>query len=955
MSGKGNSFFLLMCLIFPLETMAQTGYRISGKVVEMISGAKIEMVTIQIKELNSWTASNAEGDFNFEKIRQGTYTLQASCLGFQPYEVSLTVNGDITDYKLMLSQMSLGLREVVIVAKENTALSTSSKIESSALEHVQLTSLADVLQLVPGQITLNPDMSKTNQIALRDINTANRAGRVNPDDNSAMGTAIIVDGTPVNNDGNMQTINTVTEGTSQVYSTAGQGVDLRQIATDNIESVEVIRGIPSAEYGELTTGAVLVRTKAGKTRLNVKIKADPNIKQAALSKGFLLPGENNGAVNVDVDYNHAFKDLREPTKSFNRLTGQLGYANTFFKNSNPLSVNAKISYFRTLDNEKNDPDMLQREIYQEMEQSFGVKFFGTWSVKRSWLTNLTYNFAGDFEKQDYYEYKVTSRSGAVPLPTATISGESVGTLLPSSYDSKLNIEGKPYNYFATIKGNLTGKYGKVYSNLMYGLEWRTTGNSGAGRIYDVTRPPISATTTRPRSFKDVPANKNLALFLEEKLNFLIGSTHLKTAAGLRYNNMLPKGLFSTNGFKSLEPRLNLTYELFKKNDDRMIGDLSFRFGYGQTSKAPPMIYLYPDKAYHDEIGFNYYPDLLVITTKVIDGVTNPDLKPITNTKLEAGVDFDLFGVKVLLTGFKEKIKNGFIWENEYYVMDYKLWNPLAGANKTPTFSNGEISYKENGQTFMLPYTNAKEYGGYNVPKNSYNIDKQGIEYAINFGKVQSLRSSFSVDGAYYYIKRISQVLPYSALIGSSYLGQRYPYLPVYPGGDGDVLQRLNSNLRIITHIPELKMITSISMQAVWLDMAMSYWADDRGNAVYFSKGVNNQKNYGVTEGVDRVYVDPIGYYDKAMAYHSWQDNQTYDSPYSFMVKEYKSDQYNLVSYPLTFQINLKLTKEMGRGAKLSFFANNIFNNRPLFFNPNSGQYLRRLETAYFGAEIKFVL
>lgn len=952
---KGSSIFLLMFLIIPLGTIAQSRYRISGRVVETVSGTKIEMVTVQIKELNSWTTSNALGNFNFEKVPKGTYTLVATCLGFQPYEASLIVNGDITDYKLMLSQMSLGLKEVVIVAKENTALSTSSKIESSALEHVQPTSLADVLQLVPGQITLNPEMSKTNQIALRDINTANRSGRINPDDNSAMGTAIIVDGTPVNNDGNMQTINTVTEGTSQVFSTAGQGIDLRQIATDNIESVEVIRGIPSAEYGELTTGAVLVRTKAGKTRLNVKLKADPNIKQTAISKGFLLPGKNNGAMNLDVDYTHAFNDLREPTKSYNRLTGQLGYSNIYFKKSNPLSINAKFSYFSTFDNEKNDPDMLQREIYQEKEQSFGVKFFGNWSVKRPWLTNLTYNFAGDFEKQDYYEYKVTSRSGVTPLPTATVSSESVGTLLPSSYDSQLNIEGRPYSYFATIKGNITGEYGKFFSNLIYGIEWRTTGNSGAGRIYDVTRPPISATTTRPRSFKDVPANKNFASFLEERLNFSIGSTRLKTEAGFRYNNMLPKGLFSTNGIKSLEPRLNLTYDLIQKENARMIRDLSVRFGYGRTSKTPPMIFLYPDKAYHDEIGFNYYPDLLVITTKVIDGVSNPDLKPISNTKYEAGIDFDMFGVKVLLTGFKEKIKNGFTWENQYYVMDFKLWNPLAGANKSPTYSNGEIWYKENGQTLKLPYTNAKEFGGYNVPRNSYNIDKQGIEYVVDFGKVESLRSSFSVDGAYYHVKKISRVLPYSALIGSSYQGQRFPYLPVYPGGDGDVLQRLNSNLRIITHIPELKMVTSISMQMVWFDKATSYWADDSGNAVYYSKGGNNQKNYGVTEGVDKVYVDPIGYYDKAMAYHSWLENQPYESPYSFMVKDYKSNQYDMVRYPMTFQINLKLSKEMGRRAKLSFFANNIFNNRPLFFNPNSGQYLRRNESAYFGAEIKFVL
>ncbi len=941
----------LICLSLPLFVQAQTRYRLSGKVSDKLSGAKIEMVTIQIKELNSWTASNAEGDFSIEKIPQGTYTLQATCLGFQQYEVAITINRDITGYKMMLNQLSLGLQEVVIVAKENTSLSSSSKIESTALDHVQPNSLADVMQLVPGQITLNPNLANTNQIAIRDINDPLR----NPDSNSAMGTAVIVDGTPVNNDANMQTLNTASGGTAQGYSTAGQGIDLRQIATDNIESVEVIRGIPSVEYGELTTGAVLVRTKAGKTKLNVKLKTDPKIKQAGLSKGFLLPGENNGAMNVDLDYTNAFDDMRMPTKSYNRLTGQLGYSNTYFKNTNPLSVNAKISYFSTFDDNKSDPDMVQREIYQAKDQSIGFKFFGSWLLKKSWLTSITYNFSGDFENQNYYEYRVTSSSGAVPLPIATVSGESVGVLLPSTYDSKLNIEGKPYSYFATLKGNTIGKYGKITSNLMYGAEWRTTGNNGAGRVYDPTRPPTGASSTRPRSFKDIPANRNLALFLEEKFNFPIGSTRVKAQAGLRYNNMLPTGLFSTKGFKSVEPRVNLTYDLFQRKSAKRFNDLSLRFGYGQTSKTPSMIYLYPDKAYHDEIGFNYYPDLLVITTKVIDGVTNPDLKPTTNTKFEAGVDFTLFGVKLMVTGFSEKIKNGFSWENQYYVMDYKLWNPLAGAGKTPTYANGEITYKENGQTLRLPYTMAQNYATYNMPKNSYNIDKQGIEYVINFGRIKSLHSTFSVDGAYYHIRKISQVLPYGEIKTMSYLGQRFPYLPVYPGGDGDVFQRLNSNFQVVTHIPAIKMITSLSTQVIWMDKAVSYWADDSGNPVYYSKGANNQKNYGVSEGVDKLYVDPIGYYDKSMVYHTWQSNQTFESPYTFMVKEYKSNNYNMVSFPVTLQINLKLTKEIGQNAKLSFFANNIFNSQPLFRNPNTDYYQRRNQAAYFGAEFKFTL
>ena len=53
-------------------------------------------------------------------------------------------------------------------------------------------------------------------------------------------------------------------------ATPTSGVDMRQISTDNIESVEVIRGIASAEYGDITSGAVLVNTKAGRAPLQVE-------------------------------------------------------------------------------------------------------------------------------------------------------------------------------------------------------------------------------------------------------------------------------------------------------------------------------------------------------------------------------------------------------------------------------------------------------------------------------------------------------------------------------------------------------------------------------------------------------------------------------------------------------------------------------------------------------------
>jgi outer membrane receptor for ferrienterochelin and colicin len=47
------------------------------------------------------------------------------------------------------------------------------------------------------------------------------------------------------------------------------GTGTRGVSVDNIESIEVITGVPSAEYGDLNSGMVRVITKKGRSPLSV--------------------------------------------------------------------------------------------------------------------------------------------------------------------------------------------------------------------------------------------------------------------------------------------------------------------------------------------------------------------------------------------------------------------------------------------------------------------------------------------------------------------------------------------------------------------------------------------------------------------------------------------------------------------------------------------------------------
>ena len=94
-------------------------------------------------------------------------------------------------------------------------------------------------------------------------------------------------------------------------ATSFTGSDLRQVSADDIEEVEVIRGIPSAEYGDLTSGLVVVHSKVGVTPWQAKAKINPSTMNYSLGKGFNLG--KAGILNVNADYAQAWGDPRQKT------------------------------------------------------------------------------------------------------------------------------------------------------------------------------------------------------------------------------------------------------------------------------------------------------------------------------------------------------------------------------------------------------------------------------------------------------------------------------------------------------------------------------------------------------------------------------------------------------------------------------------------------------------------
>ncbi|HCY73485.1 MAG TPA: TonB-dependent receptor, partial [Rikenellaceae bacterium] len=100
---------------------------------------------------------------------------------------------------------------------------------------------------------------------------------------SALGTKFVIDGHPINNDANLQS--------TPAYSSYGSsyvnfGTDMREISTEDIENVEIVRGIASVKYGDLTSGLVNIIRKKGGNDIHARFKSDMKSKLFYIGKGF---------------------------------------------------------------------------------------------------------------------------------------------------------------------------------------------------------------------------------------------------------------------------------------------------------------------------------------------------------------------------------------------------------------------------------------------------------------------------------------------------------------------------------------------------------------------------------------------------------------------------------------------------------------------------------------------
>ena len=113
----------------------------------------------------------------------------------------------------------------ILAAADSAAL--DSLINRQAMAHLQPSSFSDLIALLPGFVSKDPQMGEANLIALRQAPQATSGDNYST---SSLGTSFLIDGVPINTSSQLQT---TSDSSRSARLTAGKGVDMRAISTDD--------------------------------------------------------------------------------------------------------------------------------------------------------------------------------------------------------------------------------------------------------------------------------------------------------------------------------------------------------------------------------------------------------------------------------------------------------------------------------------------------------------------------------------------------------------------------------------------------------------------------------------------------------------------------------------------------------------------------------------------------
>lgn len=900
----------------PTHAEATKTYDVTIRLSERGTREPLIMATCVIGSINAHAITDYNGVAVMKNIPAGRYTVRIQYVGFETIERTIQVDRDL-DMPIMMTASTLALKEVTVTAKRKIGeAGTVTTIGRQALDHLQAMSLADAIQLIPGQLMSNTDLTTASNIQLRTVSN---------NSNVAFGTSIVLDGVALSNNARPM------QGTYSGTNTAGVSTDLRSISADNIESIEVVRGIPSAEYGDLNSGLVIVNSKVGRTPLQVRAKINPTTMNYSASKGVQL-NNNGGVLNFNADYAKAWSDPRTKTRSYTRYTGGVAYSKDITRRWNTTT---RLRFVLSRSWNGNDPDAIQDGTFEKNNAyTLGFTHNGRIRMNKKFSRTLNYTVGLNYNQSKARRSIIVSNaSGFLPILTALETGYHEVPYYTTSYSASGGTESSPGNFVAKVDNDFGIKAGNTYQGFKMGISYNYDWNSGKGYYNDDDSYPLTPNNNgRPRPYSDIPGIHQIAAYVSDDFRWDLGRhSSLKVQAGLRFTAAQP---WKEERTFALSPRINAAYKM-----NRFV---TWRGGIGWNSKAPGMAQLYPDKKYTDILTARHISssdpttNYLLYYTHVYNTAYSPNMKNATTRKIELGVDFTLpQGRALSIVAYHDRTPNGFEVISDYTTFNYSTFTAAQGLNITP------------GSATTVDYTNPAGTYQYLLSKgtvgNTAVSVNRGIEVTMDLGKIDAIKTDFSLSGAFAESKTYSDDYSITSPVQSSYAYDEYgtrvvPLRLVYAGGKANsmsIYRQFSSQLHTTTHIPALRMVLTLDAQAIWQSYSKSL-NPLRYPIAYFTSDPSQW-----TMITEAMLADPT---------------TTLGGTSVLLSDQKQGGTENSTRTPITWNLRARLTKEFGQVGGISFYANNVLYYEPFLSSSSTTTLSQRNTSSYhFGFELFFKL
>jgi hypothetical protein len=444
---------------------------------------------------------------------------------------------------------------------------------------------------------------------------------------------------------------------------------------------------------------------------------------------------------------------------------------------------------------------------------------------------------------------------------------------------------------------------------------------GKGKIFDILHPPYGKLGYRPLPYDAAPSLQSASLYLEDEMSGLLIRHPYNIDLGVRYEMYTPTALYLDHLFTSknvldskngnfLNPRIRLRYEPYTGSQ--------IRLSWGLSSKMPSLSSIFEGPEYIDVVEENLTaaPDSMPLISTYVFNYNTSRLKGYQESKTELSFDQKVGPVGFILTGYytnADKIPR-MILNSPIILYRYSWthWPSSAGRSVIDTIYTAPAGGFGN-----------YDYSGY--------FKTYGFEFEAVTKRVPKLSTTFHVSSSF--------VRTYSGGKGTQIAA------PVTYGSSPATPQQLRNKTiyRFFNYTGGWGQRMIVNYSADWMIKQLGMWV------TFFVQ----QTLFEEDRGYDHPEPYCLGYYDATSGTYvplspSQSDELGLSKNYAAVdLKTHKSPNNRVL-------FNVNVSKSLGRGAELSLFVNNVFDD-PSFYRDDYGFMQQRNPRIFYGVEFSSIL